>query len=163
VAAVTKETDRLAGTGVHNTDPTFHPYVLEHDMSYPGQEPQFDPTLAAGQPPSVYGQWPPSPPPTSGKKTGIVVVSIVAVLLLAAAGAFGGLYLSAKTQLQDAQDELTKAQDAKTTAETKNTQMTKCNDAGHTLAAASLAHAAAHEQDMSKINELGLNLVLACE
>jgi uncharacterized protein HemX len=146
-------------------------------MTYPGQGPHFDPTLVGGQPPLVYGQVPPGAPPKSGKKTGIVVLSIVAVLLLAAAGAFGGLYFSAKKdhdavtsqlsakekaltdsakQLQDAKDQATKAQDAKTTAENKNTQMAKCYDAGHALAAAGLA------QDASKIDQLGVNLVLAC-
>ena len=146
-------------------------------MSFPGQEPHFDPTLVGGQPPLVYGQVPPGAPPKSGKKTGIVLLSIVAVLLLAAAGAFGGLYVSAKKdhdavtsqlsakekaltdsakQLQDAKDQLTKAQDAKTTAENKNTQMTKCYDAGHAMAAAFLA------QDASKADQLGANLLVAC-
>jgi hypothetical protein len=59
-------------------------------------------------------------------------------------------------QLQDAKDQATKAQDAKTTAENRNTQMTKCYDAGHALVAAGPT------QDASKVEQLGLTLVLAC-
>jgi uncharacterized protein HemX len=141
--------------------------------------PYGQPTAAYGQVPAEYGQSQPdygqapgTPPKSGGKKTGIIVVSIVAVLLLAAAGAFGGLYFSEKSTadqataqiankdkaLADSSNQLKAAKSQVADAQNKNAAVQKCADAGHALAAAGLAQ----EQDQAKVQQLGVNLVLAC-
>jgi uncharacterized protein HemX len=123
-------------------------------------------------------QWPVSAPPAKSKKTGLVVVSILAVLFLGAAGAFGGLYLSEKSDhnavsaqlvdkdktladkdkaLSDAAQKADTAVKAQQAAESKALGYQACHDT-----AVALLHAAVGGAGDAAAGSLGVQLFTAC-